>query len=41
MQKSKDDEFGDLDKDDTESLYDEFEGDEWLAKIDLEMRIEG
>jgi ABC-type transporter Mla subunit MlaD len=28
MQKSKDDEFGDLDKDDTESLYDEFEGDE-------------
>lgn len=28
MQKSKDDEFGDLDRDDTESLYDEFEGDE-------------
>lgn len=27
MQKSKDDEFGDLDKDDTESLYDELEGD--------------
>ena len=28
MQKSKDDEFGDLDRDDTESLYDEFEGEE-------------
>lgn len=28
MQKSKDDEFGDLDRDDTESLYDEFEGDD-------------
>lgn len=27
MQKSKDDEFGDLDKDDAESLYDELEGD--------------
>jgi F0F1-type ATP synthase membrane subunit b/b' len=25
MQKSKDDEFGELDKDDTESLYDELE----------------
>ena len=28
MQKSKDDEFGDLDRDDTDSLYDEFEGDD-------------
>ena len=27
MQKSKDDEFGELDKDDTESLYDELEED--------------
>lgn len=28
MQKDKNDEFGDLDSEDTNSLYDEFEGDE-------------
>lgn len=27
MQKAKDDEYSELDKEDTESLYDEFEGD--------------
>jgi len=28
LQKSKNDEFGDLDKEEAESLYDEFEGDD-------------